>query len=191
MSCPGGRSCHPRPWLTHGSGMFTHLDPLALPPAGSHRLNIPHKGLGPSLWCSSWRLHMFFSYPVSRRSGSHNTNSHSHKRDIHIFSHFLLYIKCCPLTWTIWAAHIHTHTQTQGNTFFCLSFPSWESGHKSTTGEMLTLFEQYKPYICLQYYHISRKLATRYMSSKAIVYAEEPFQRQTLHHHSYQPHRDK
>lgn len=73
-SCPGGRSCHPRPRLMHRFGMFTHLDSLSLPPAGSHRLNIPHTGLGTSLWCSSWRLHMFFSYPVSRRSWSQNTN---------------------------------------------------------------------------------------------------------------------
>lgn len=49
--CPTGRSCHRGSRLTHGFRMFTHLEPLSLsrslslPPAASHRLNIPRTSL--------------------------------------------------------------------------------------------------------------------------------------------------
>lgn len=91
------------PRLTHCFRMFTHLDPLALPPAGSHRLNIPHTGLGTLLWCSSWRLHMFFPYPVSRRSGSHNTTHPlTQEKHAHISS-VIFFIKCYRVTWAVWS----------------------------------------------------------------------------------------
>ena len=45
--------------VVHTSG------PLALPPAGCHRLNSPRIGLWTSLCRSSWGLHMFFSPTLS------------------------------------------------------------------------------------------------------------------------------
>lgn len=91
VSCPRGRSCHLRPWLTHRSGAFTHLDPLALPPAGSHRLTSPRIGLWTLLCRSSWGLHMFFLLPCQQkvRVPQHQLTlppSHTHEKlHAHIF----------------------------------------------------------------------------------------------------------
>lgn len=100
VSCPQGRSCHPRPWLMHRSRVFTHLDLLALPPAGSQRLNSPHIGLLDIAVVAAGDYTCFFPNPVSKRSGSYNTNWSSHMRDMFISSsHFLLYIKFCAVTY--------------------------------------------------------------------------------------------
>lgn len=105
-SCPRGRSCLPRPWLTHRSGAFTHLDPLALPPAGSHRLTSPHIGFWTSLCRSSCGLHMFFLLPCQQkvRVPQHQlTLTHSHAftcTHFIYFFNFLMYVKCT-MTYTV------------------------------------------------------------------------------------------
>lgn len=197
-SFPAGRSCHPGPRLTHRCGAFTHLEPLALPPAGSHRLNRPLditvlEQLGTTHVC-------FFSYPVSRRSGSHNAPWHSLTRDmatfttisyclwnvvllhIHIFSSWPLGVEyshlCRQAFLKMYPSYTHTHT-------FVIFFPLCSQSvarHQSTTGNMLTLFEWSNPCICLQYDYISKLWTSSHCVRpvKQMVKAQQPFQNRCI-----------
>lgn len=73
--------------------------------------------------------------------------------------------------------HKHTHTHTPKLHYFPSPLlQSVAAGHYSTTGEMLTLFEQGNPYICLHCHCISRKLAARTGVCLAEGMHKKPFQ---------------